>query len=245
MNLVPISVTDGNKTYYFRGSLLGHTVRSNSITEYPTVEGTSFTDHYYREPESASFEVHASEISKSLVYVVELDDFGNESRNDLTVEEVTQLIENWFKHATRVRVVSIRFEFKNMILQSYSWADENLSVFNPTLTFKEAKVQGLRSVVVSNVDQYYKASYGETQNVGGATAYESPENLASVGATIGGYAIAGAAIGSFIPVVGTGVGALVGAGVGVLANFNKVSNALQNGLNGCIGALNNWFGGGK
>lgn len=232
----PISITDNNRTYYFKGSLLQNTTRTNTLTEYPTIEGTTFTDHYYREPESATFEVKASEISKSLVYSVELDSNGNRVEHYLTVEEVMELVTSWFKNAPRVTVTSLRFMFKNMVLQSYSWSDEDLSNFNPTLTFREAKVAKISEGVVENADLWYKAAYGTIQDVGGAAEVsQSPVNIGSAIGQAAGAAVVGGAAGALVGLKigavfgphGAAVGAAVGAGVGAVA--------------GAVGSLANSF----
>lgn len=240
-DLVPISVTVNGTTYYFKGSLLQNTTRTNTLTEYPTIEGTTFTDHCYREPESASFEVHASEISKSLVYSVEIDSDLVRHEHYLTVEEVIDLVAGWFKNAPRVTVTSLRFVFNNMVLQSYSWSDEDLSNFNPTLTFREARVARVVDGIVENADLWYQAAYGEIKDVGSPTSAQDEVNTASLLGSIGGWAAGGAIVGSIIPGVGTVAGGVIGAGIGALVNGNQVGKAIERGVNGAIGAIKNWF----
>jgi hypothetical protein len=174
-----ILVTENNKQYYIYGSMLGNTTRTNSLTSYPTIEGTSFSDHYYREPDNVSFQLKASEVSKSLIYSVETDAAGGRVEKQLSAEEVNELLQRWFKDATRVEVTSIRYYFPNMILQSYSWADQDLALFNPTLNFREARVQTLRTGIIENPDQYYQAAYGDVISVGGAAAVDSRQHRLS------------------------------------------------------------------
>lgn len=214
-----ILVTEGNKSYFFNGSLLESTTRQNTLTEYPTIEGTSFSDHYYREPETATFEVRSSEISKSLVYLKELDIAGGVTNRELSTNDVNELLKRWFRTAPRVTVTSLRFNFENMVLQSYSWSDGDLSLFVPKLTFKEARVQTMRTGVVNNPEQYYQAAYGDTVAVGGATAVESQVSVGSVIMETASGAAIGAMIGSIIPGLGTGVGALIGGAIGFLGSL--------------------------
>lgn len=214
-----ILVNEKNKQYYIYGSMLGNTTRTNSLTSYPTVEGTSFSDHYYREPESVSFQLMSSDVSKSLIYSIETDAAGGRIERNMSQEEINELLQRWFKEATRVEVTSLRYYFPNMVLQSYSWSDQDLSIFNPTLSFREARVQTLRTGVVENPDQYYQAAYGEIISVGGATAVDSPVNVGSAlmaGAT---GAAVGAAVGSVIPGIGTAAGAVIGGVIGFFGSL--------------------------
>lgn len=231
-----ILVSEGSKQYFIEGSMLDNVNRTNSMTSYPTVEGTSFSDHYYREPDMVSFQLFVSGVSRSLIYSVESDRFGGRIERRLSAEESEELVKRWFKDATEVEVTSnvgvkdgrlgvytSTHFFPNMRLQSYSWSDQDLALFKPTLTFKEARVQTLRRGVVENPDQYYKAFYGDTISLGGTTAVTSQANIGDAfragvtGAAVG--AIAGAAIGSIIPGVGTGIGAAVGAIAGGAIGF--------------------------
>ena len=214
-----ILVTENNKQYYIYGSMLGNTTRTNSLPSYPTIEGTSFSDHYYREPDSVNFQLKASEVSKSMIYSVETGDDGGRLEKQLSLEEVSELLRRWFKDATRVEVTSIRHYFPNMILQSYSWSDQDLAIFDPTLNFMEARVQTLRTGIIENPDQYYQAAYGGVISVGGAAAVDNPANIGSAlmaGAT---GAAVGAAIGSVIPGIGTAAGAVVGGVIGFFGSL--------------------------
>lgn len=214
-----ILVTEGNKQYYIYGSMLGNTTRTNSLTSYPTIEGTSFSDHYYSTPDNVSFQLKSSEVSKPLIYSVETDVAGGRSETSYTPDEVNELLQRWFKNATRVEVTSLRYHFPNMILQSYSWSDQDLALFNPTLSFREAQVQTLRTGVIENPDQYYQAAYGDIISVGGAAAVDSPTNIGSAlmaGAT---GAAVGAAIGSVIPGIGTAAGTVIGGSIGFFGSL--------------------------
>ena len=212
-------VTEGNKQYFIMGTMLNNITRSNTLTDYPTVEGTSFSDHYYREPESVNFAIKSSDISKPLVYSVELDAAGGRVERELSTNEVGELLARWFKYATRVEVTSMRYHFSNMVLQQYSWSDADLAIFNPTLTFKEARVQTLRVGIIVNPDQYYQAAYGDVIAVGGVAAVESPANFGSALMAGASGAAVGAAIGSVIPGLGTAAGAVIGGAIGFFGSL--------------------------
>lgn len=214
-----ILVNDGEKLYFIYGSMLDSTTRTNTVTSYPTIEGTSFSDHYCREPEEVSFQLHTSELSKSFIYSVAVDGEGNRTEEYLSVEAVGELVKRWFSNAVRLEITTLRHFFSNMILYSYSWSDGDLAVFNPVLHFKEAKVQKMTVGVIDNPDQYYQAEYGDTVSVGGSTSVESPVNIGSALVSAGAGAAVGAAIGSFIPGIGTAAGAVVG---GVIGFFGSI-----------------------
>lgn len=230
-----ILVTEGLKSYFINGAMLNSTTRTNYMTEYPTIQGTPFSDHYYRELETTSFEMHTSDVSKPMVYLKESDENGGVAERNLSTDEVNDLIQRWFKDATRVTINSVepnRFLFNNMILQSYSWTDSDLKSFSPQLTFKEARVQSIRTGVVENADAYYRAAYGDTISIGGADAAETSSNIGTAlsaglsGAVAGGWL--GAKIGSIFPgwgtAIGAGIGALVGGGIGFFGNLLSNDN---------------------
>lgn len=214
-----ILISDGEKQFYVYGSMIDDTTRTNTLTSYPTVEGTSFSDHYYREPESVRFRLQSSEISKPLIYSVGVDEAGNRVEDYYGTERVVELLNTWFRLATRLEITTLRYAFRNMVLQSYSWSDGDMVIFNPQLQFKEARVQTMRTGVVNNPDQYYEAAYGTTVSVGGATAVDSAPNIGSAIVSAGAGAAAGAALGSVIPGVGTAAGAVVGAVVGFFGSL--------------------------
>lgn len=214
-----ILINDGTTQYYLYGSMVDNTTRSNTLTSYPTVEGTSFSDHYYREPESVSFRLNSSEVSRSMIYMVGVDSAGARVEELLNVERIIELVESWFKNATRLEITTLRYSFRNMVLQSYSWSDGDLAVFNPQLTFREARVQSMRTGIINNPDQYYEALYGVTVSVGGATAVETAPNLGDAIVSAGVGVAAGAAIGSVIPGLGTAAGAVIGGVVGFFGSL--------------------------
>ena len=214
-----ILISDGTTKYYVYGSLIDNTTRSNTLTSYPTVEGTSFSDHYYREPESVNFRLNMSEISKTFIYRTSVDDSDGRVEEYLNVERVIDLLEGWFKNATRLEITTLRYTFRNMVLQSYSWSDGDLAVYNPQLNFREARVQSMRTGIVDNPDQYYEATYGVTVSVGGATAVETAPNLGDAIVSAGVGVAAGAAIGSIIPGIGNVAGAVIGGVVGFLGSL--------------------------
>lgn len=214
-----ILINEANKTYFINGAMLGDSSRSNSITSYPTIEGTSFSDHSYREPELVRFQMKSSEVSKSLVYLVEVDVAGGRIERNLSPREVEELIVHWFKDVPRLEISTLRFTFSNMILQSYSWSDQDISLFQPTLSFKEARVQTLRLGVVDNPDQYYQAAYGEIISVGGAASVETSFNIGTALSSAGWGAAAGAAVGSVIPGLGTAAGAVIGGCIGFFGSI--------------------------
>lgn len=208
-----VLITDGYKQYYVYGSMLENTRRSNSVTKYPTVEGTTFTDHLYREPDAASFSLSVSEISKAFIYEFYLAENGERIERHLNAAEVKALLERWFR-GVHVTITTLRFNFENQILQSYSWSDQDLSLFKPALAFVEARVQRLRVGVVVNPDQYYQAAYGSDISVGNSVAAQSEPNLVdALGAMAAGAAV-GALIGTVVPGIGTGVGAVIGGAIG-------------------------------
>lgn len=214
-----ILVREGTNFYSFYGSMLSNASRNNSLTEYPTVEGTSFVDHYYREPESINFSMKVSEISKSFVHLRGTDAAGGTFEEDLSSTDVADLLGRWFKEMPSLEVTTLRYTFSNMRLQTYSWSDQDEKLFNPTLTFKETKVQTMRLGVVENPDQYYQAAYGDVISVGGAAAVESPANIGSALFAGGAGAAIGAAVGSLIPGLGTAAGAIIGGCIGFFGNL--------------------------
>lgn len=212
-------ITEGSNSYFVYGTMMDNTTRRNSLTSYPTIEGTSFSDHYYRENESVGFQLKSSDVTKPLVYLAEVDDSGARSDRSLNTGEVEELLKRWFRDATRLEISTLRYVFKNMVLEQYSWADQDLSLFAPTLTFKEAKVQTLRVGKIENPDQYYQATYGSVISVGGATAVESPVNIGSALMAGGAGAAVGAMVGSVIPGLGTAAGAIIGGCIGFFGNL--------------------------
>lgn len=202
-----ILVTEGLSQYYLLGSMLENTSRNNTLTQYPTVEGTSFSDHYYREPDSLSFRLRASSISRSLIYMIQKDESGGVFERGLTQKEVEALVARWFSTAARLVITTLRMNFNNQVMKSYSWSDQDLSLFSPTLSFSEARVQTLRVATILNPDQYYQAALGTSVAVGGSTPMQSGINWGSAlvaGAT-------GAAIGAM---VGGPWGAAIGGAIG-------------------------------
>ena len=212
-----VLITDGYRQYYVYGSMLGSTRRVNAVTKYPSVEGTSFSDHVYREPDTVNFELSISEISRSLIYEFYVED-GVRIERSLTVSEVKALLERWFS-GVRVTITTLRFNFENQVLQSYSWSDQDLSRFNPTLAFVEARVQNLRVGVIVNPEQYYQAAYGSDVTTGNSVVVQSGVNLVdALGAAAVGAAL-GAVIGSAIPIVGTATGAVIGGAIGFFGSI--------------------------
>lgn len=219
-----ILVSDNTNTYFINGSMLDETARVNTLTSYPTVEGTSFSDHYYREPYSASFKLFASTISKPLFYSVTVDENNARVERSFSVTEVLTIIKKWFDEATRLTIVSENIEsvqhvFEDMVLQQYSWSDDNLALFDPVLSFKEARTQKLRNSIVINANQYYQASYSGAISVGGATSVESGPNLGGAFFAGASGAAVGAMVGSIIPGIGTAAGALVGGAIGFFGSL--------------------------
>lgn len=214
-----ILITDNNVQYFIYGSMVNQASRSNTLTQHPTVEGTSFADHFYREPDSVGFTITASEISKSPIYSLTFDENKNRVENILSEVEIRALVERWFTKAVRVSITTLRFNFENQILKSYSWSDRDLSIFNPTLSFSEARVQTLRIGTIINPDQYYQAAYGNTVSVGGSTAIESKANIGDALKAGAAGAAVGALIGSVVPGIGTATGAIIGGGIGFLGSL--------------------------
>lgn len=210
-----ILVTDGNAQYFMVGTILDDTQRTNSISSYPTVEGTAFTDHYYREPDTASFKMNSSIVSKPMVYSVVVGDDGSRTETSLSVQDLKTLVEKWYREATRLTITSMRHTFRNMVLRSYTWSEGDLALYCPSLNFLEARVQTLRTATIVNPEAYYQAAYGEVVSVGGQAAVQVKANLSD--AVYAGIAGAGVAIAiACIPGVNIAVGAaaLIGAGIG-------------------------------
>lgn len=202
-----ILITEGLNQYYLIGSMMENTTRSNILTQYPTVEGTSFSDHYYREPDSVSFRLKASAISKSLIYTSQENELGQRTERWLSQKEVEALVMRWFSTAARLFITTLRMNFDNQVMTSYSWSDQDLSLFSPTLSFKEARVQSLRVATILNPDQYYQAAFGQSVAVGGSAPMQDQINWGSAlvaGAT-------GAAIGAM---VAGPWGAVIGGAIG-------------------------------
>ena len=167
-----------------------------------------------------TFTLKSSEVSKSLVYSIDTDENGGRFENQLSLQELKSLIEHWYYDAVRVTVTSLRFSFENQILQAYSWSDSDMAMFNPTLTFKEAKVQSMRSVVIENPEEFYQAAYGSEIQVGTPKAVQSEANLGTALYSGASGAAVGAIVGSFIsPGVGTAVGAVIGGAIGFFGNL--------------------------
>lgn len=210
-----ILVIDGTTEYYIDGTMLDTVTKTNSLTSYPTIEGTSFSDHYYREPDSIGFQINSSGVSKSLVYSKSENSFGATVQKFYKPDEISDLVKSWFKNATRVTVVAGNdvhtARFDNMVLKSYSWTDNDMDSFRPSLSFEEARVQTLRTAKINNPDAYYQAAYGDTISLGGAVAVESSFNFGSTLIATGIGAAIGAKFGPW--------GALAGGAIGFLGSL--------------------------
>lgn len=207
-----ILVTEGLEQYYLFGSVMDNTTRSNTLTQYPTVEGTSFSDHYYREPDGLSFKLRTSDISKSLLYVVKTNGAGQREERWLTQKDAEALVVRWFSKAVRLIITTLRMNFENQILQSYSWSDQASSLFDPNLVFKEARVQTLRVATIQNPDQYYQAAFGEVIPVGAPALVQSGINLGAVLTATAAGAVVGA-------IVGGPWGAVIGGAIGFFGSL--------------------------
>lgn len=217
-----ILIEDGAIQYFVSGTMLENTTMSNTFTSYPTIEGTSFSDHYYREPYSLSFTIRASNASASLVHILQRREDGVVLTKDLDKREVIELVSGWYRNATRLKISSLEpsnHVFERMRLQSYTFTDKDQSTFEPNLSFKETREQQLRKAIIENPDKYYKAEYGSVINVGGSQSADSGFNLMTTLSATGVGAAAGAAIGSVIPGLGTAVGAAIGGAIGFIGSL--------------------------
>lgn len=214
-----ILVTEGNIQYFLNGTMLGNTTRDSVLTSHPTVEGTSYVDHRYREADSLSFSLNVSTISKPLIYSVSVGDSGERVSRSLNEMEIRALLDRWFSDAVMLTITTMRYTFTNQVLKSITWSDGDLALFRPTLSFKEALVQKTRVILINNPDQYYNAAYGDILDVGDSTETEAGSNIVDSLYAAGAGALIGASIGSVIPFIGTAAGGFIGGAIGFFGSL--------------------------
>lgn len=215
-----IAEINTTRKYYLRSVSSIQNKTSKTITSYPTTEGTPMSDHSYRDPYDITVSLMASELSnhKNFYYI----DAGNEVT--ITAKELKDLLFKWRDEDTRLILQTRQTQYNNMIITDISWADNNnnLGAFNPSITFSECRIASIYTKKLGPFeDETDSPRYNDEQNLGNSNGVNVGADLLDIGKSTLGAAAAGAAIGSVIPVIGTGTGALIGGIYGAVKSFGR------------------------
>lgn len=217
MQSSPVYIVENNSTrkYYIKSATGVNNKTTTTLTSYPTAEGTSMSDHAYREPYSITVSLISSELNSTRNFYYTEDNTNLEKT--ITSQEFKELLFKWKENFTRLTLQTRRFQYKNMIITDITWSDDDntLGAFNPTITLSECRVATTYTEQLGPFDSYEsQGTYGSEKYYGNSNGNDLGETAES---TLGG-AVAGAVVGGAI---GGPVGALIGAGVGALYGWLK------------------------
>ena len=222
MEKIYIQDNTTNIIYFLKGVSEISPTLSNTVTEYPTSEGSNISDHYYKEANTLNFSLNVDgyDNTNESYYI---DNSG--IKRQLNYDETKKLLSTWIEDGTRLDIQTNHKLFKSMLLVSMNWKEDKdeWTIFKPQLGFKEVRVAQLQTTTLHALNVVSESEYSTEVDTG--TNNGSETSLASeVGGVIGDAAIGagiGAIVGSIIPGVGTAIGAGIGAGVGAIVGFFK------------------------
>lgn len=204
--------------YYFKGVQSANIQKSATLTDYPTQEGTQFSDYKYRELQTITIQFSINGLIQTGVFSLQGDVYTY-----LTKDDIKDLFQNWYEDNTFITIKTREEEFTNYVVSGIQWTEDNsnLGSFHPTLTFREVRVATIEQIEFEfpGTQQDNAANTPSTeggQNNGNSTSFS--EGSASWVGSVGGLAAAGAIVGSVIPGVGTLAGAIVGGIGGLIIN---------------------------
>lgn len=213
---------DGNEhQYYFWGVSSTSISKSATMTEYPTQEGTQFSDYKYRDLITLSLTINVTSYVSTFNPYEIINQNNTQVQRKLSIDDLKELITNWYESNTFLNIRTREDEFYNYQLTSISFnEDDNYGAWQPTLTFKETRIANIEQVSYQfpgtpEDDASNSPSDTRGPNNGNDVAYTS-ESI--VGGVAAGAAV-GAAIGSIFPGAGTAIGAGIGAAVGLFGEL--------------------------
>ena len=218
-----IFITDSEQgvTYYIPAMISSSYNANKTLTEYPTTEGTSMTDHAYKTPDELTMSISVGDIPlKGSFNCYYYSEEVPEKRVSMTIDSTKQLLQNWYDRNTRLTIQTRNSLLTNMILCSIATTDgpDNLAVYSPNLRFREARVATLKTELLGPFKTAsVQAASTEEENTGNNEGNVVADVLGSTAAG----ATMGALVGSVIPGVGTAIGAVVGGAVGFLGSIFK------------------------
>lgn len=198
--------------YYFIGVVRANVNQHITVTEYPTTEGQSISDHAF---------LNLADISMSLIndHLSSTSNiFNYESTGKikyLSIDEAKSLIETWKTEHHILTINTREHKIDKAVLSSYSNEEnnQNRGTWEPTLGFKEIRISSI---------QINTQTFSADEETGVSNTDESSSGVdngvSTILGTIGAYTAAGLAIGVFVPVpgarvVGVAVGAIVGSAI--------------------------------
>lgn len=210
--------------YYFVGVSSVQVQKNATITDYPTQEGTQFSDYKYRELQSITIQFNINGLIKTGVYSLTGDNYEYLSKDD-----IKDLFDSWYEDNTFITIKTREEEFTNYVVSGISWAedDNNMGSWKPSVTFREVRVAEIEEIEFefpeTNQDSAANSSSTENgDNNGNSVTYDTSEATASILGGAGAGATVGAIVGSIIPIPGaTLVGAAIGGLGGMLINAGK------------------------
>ncbi|MEG1565321.1 MAG: hypothetical protein RR342_01085 [Bacilli bacterium] len=222
METVFIKDNSSNITYYLIGIKEISPSKTATLTEYPIPEGGYISDHSYRNPDTLNFSMMSDGYNnmKKSYYI---DQYG--VTTNLSYESLKELFNTWLNNAIQLDIQTVHGQFKNMVLNSISWRENehDWSRFTPSLVFKETRIATLYTTKVNTLNVQTGADYSTEESTGETSGTETT-SASVVGGTLAGVAMGagiGAAVGSIIPGIGTAVGAGIGAVAGGIIGFFK------------------------
>lgn len=191
------------------------------ITDYPTSEGSSISDHTYKSPNSLNMSLVIDSTDQSVKsYYVTKDG----ERHTLTYEHAKNMLVTWMVEGVLVDIQTMHGLFKNMVLNSKSWTEDERgwTAFKPTLGFREVRIAQLQIVTTESLNLSIAADNSLETSTGPNNGNEcdiAGEFGGYLGTTVAGAGL-GAAIGTaFCPGVGTAIGAAIGGVVGFVGKL--------------------------
>lgn len=211
--------TTHNRYFIFGVSSISPT-ETVEVTEYPTSEGTNMSDHAYNSPSTLNmtFAIDSSDQSNKSYCIT-----SDGETIPMTYERTKNLLNTWMENGTLINIQTLHGYYKNMIMVSKNWSEEERSwtVFKPTIGFKEVRIAQLQILTLASLNLSVLADNSLETSTGSNNGNEcdiAGEVGGFLGATAAGAGL-GACIGSIFPVIGTGVGAVVGGAVGFVGHL--------------------------
>ena len=207
--------------YFIFGVMSISPTETVEVTDYPTSEGADISDHAYKSPSTLNMSLiidSMDQANKSYYITPEGERFA------LTYEKARNLLNTWMEDGTLVDINTMHGSYKNMILNSKSWTEDesNWTLFKPSLGFKEVRVAQLQVVTTASLNLSIAADNSLETSTGPNNGNEC-DITGKIGSYLGTTAAGaglGAAIGTFIcPGAGTAIGAAIGGVAGFVGHL--------------------------
>lgn len=149
-----IYIQDSTNIYYIKSITDVAPTKAATVTEYATVAHNSISDHVYYQPVNMVISFFVSDMTSfPTVYYYRQ---GNIIK--LSVENVKNLINSWYRNADRLTVQTRTESFDNMVINNISWTenDQSKGLINYRLGLREVRISEIKTTHIEIAQEKVK-----------------------------------------------------------------------------------------